>query len=202
MAVVEGFDTAPHEGTRPDRPARVADAGFGGRTERAATGRIATTVGEAGFAAEPPAHDGAPGPRRIASTGFAEAAAAHPPAPAMPRAAAAPAGFTETPAAGRPAAATPARAQARAYTPVEILYKPTPAYSDEARARGVEGEVSIEVTFTAGGQVRVVRVARGLGYGLDDMARHAAERIRFTPATRGGVPVDVHTTLTIVFRLT
>ena len=46
------------------------------------------------------------------------------------------------------------------------------------------------------------RVVRGLGHGLDEMARQAAERIRFRPATSKGTPVDFRATLTIVFRLT
>jgi TonB family protein len=91
---------------------------------------------------------------------------------------------------------------AQAGTPVEVLYKPTPAYTDEARALKVEGEVVLEVEFGATGQVRVVRVVRGLGHGLDDMAVRAAEQIRFTPALSGGQPVDFRAMVQIIFRLT
>ena len=83
-----------------------------------------------------------------------------------------------------------------------MIYKPAPAYTEEARARHVEGEVTLDVEFTASGKVRILRVVRGLGYGLDEMAQRAAEQIRFKPATSNGTPIDTRATLTIVFRLT
>ena len=86
--------------------------------------------------------------------------------------------------------------------PVEVLSKPTPAYTAEARALHLEGEVLLQVVFSAAGSVQVVRVVRGLGHGLDESAVRAAEQIRFKPATRAGVPVDFPTMLHIVFQLT
>ena len=86
-------------------------------------------------------------------------------------------------------------------TPVEIVFKPTPDYTDEAIALKIQGDVALEVEFAASGAVRVLRVVSGLGHGLDEAAAHAAERIRFKPATRAGNPVDVRTTVHIVFRL-
>ncbi len=85
--------------------------------------------------------------------------------------------------------------------PVSILDKPTPVYTREARELRLEGEVLLEVTFTAGGQVRVVRVLRGLGHGLDEAAVSAAQKIRFTPAQREKRTVDTNATLHIVFQL-
>jgi TonB family protein len=86
-------------------------------------------------------------------------------------------------------------------TPVSIQSKPLPSYTTEARELRVEGEVLLEVTFTAVGQVRVVRVVRGLGHGLDESAMRAAQGIRFVPAQRDGRPVDSTATLHIVFQL-
>jgi TonB family protein len=88
-----------------------------------------------------------------------------------------------------------------ARTAVEIISKPNPIYTDEARRRHVEGDVLLEVDFTADGQIRVRRVVRGLGYGLDDAAVHAAERIRFRPAQRDGRSLDVTAMLHITFQL-
>jgi len=88
-----------------------------------------------------------------------------------------------------------------ATTPVSIQTKPLPSYTAEARELRVEGEVLLEVTFTAAGQVRIVRVVRGLGHGLDESAVRAAQGIRFTPAQRDGRPVDSTATLHIVFQL-
>jgi TonB family protein len=88
-----------------------------------------------------------------------------------------------------------------AHSAVEIISKPNPIYTDEARRRHVEGDVLLEVDFTADGQIRVRRVVRGLGYGLDDAAVHAAERIRFKPAQRDGRSLDVTAMLHITFQL-
>lgn len=85
--------------------------------------------------------------------------------------------------------------------PVQILSKPTPSYTPEARAAHIEGEVLLEVVFSASGKVRVLRVVRGLGRGLDESAIRAAEQIRYKPAIRGGEPVDVTATLHIVFQM-
>jgi TonB family protein len=86
-------------------------------------------------------------------------------------------------------------------TPVEILYKPKPTYTEEGRRLKIEGEVRLEVIFTADGKVQVLRVLQGLGHGLDQAAVRAAEQIRFKPAQREGQAVDSAATLRIVFQL-
>ena len=85
--------------------------------------------------------------------------------------------------------------------PVRVLSKPTPVYTDEARRLKIEGEVVLEVEFCASGKVRVIRVVRSLGHGLDESAKVAAQQIQFSPATSEGRPVDYRTTIQIVFRL-
>ena len=85
--------------------------------------------------------------------------------------------------------------------PVEIVFKPTPEYTDEARSARIEGTVSLELEFTAVGDVRVLRVVRGLGHGLDEAAQRAALRIRFKPARSDSGPVDSRATVHIMFRL-
>jgi TonB family protein len=85
--------------------------------------------------------------------------------------------------------------------PVEIVFKPTPDYTDEARSARIEGTVSLELEFTAAGDVRVLRVVRGLGHGLDEAAQRAALRIRFKPAQSDAGPVDSRATVHITFRL-
>lgn len=93
--------------------------------------------------------------------------------------------------------------QAGASTPVEILYKPNPVYTEEARQLHLEGEVLLEVAFNANGQLHVNRVVRGLGHGLDEAAVNAANQIRFKPAMRDGAPYDstavVHVTFELAF---
>jgi len=88
-----------------------------------------------------------------------------------------------------------------ATTPVEIIFKPNPVYTEEARRLKLEGEVLLEVMFGANGQLHVNSVARGLGHGLDEAAVKAASQIRFKPALRSGVPVDSTAIVHVVFQL-
>jgi TonB family protein len=85
--------------------------------------------------------------------------------------------------------------------PVEILFKPNPTYTEDARRAHVQGEVLLSVVFRASGEISVVRVLSGLNHGLDEAAVHAAQQIRFKPAQRDGQPVDLPATLHIVFEL-
>ncbi len=85
--------------------------------------------------------------------------------------------------------------------PVEILFKPKPEYTDEARSKKIEGEVLLQVTFAASGEVKVERVVQGLGYGLDNTAQAAARQIRFRPAQQEGQPVDSSAIVHITFAL-
>ncbi len=84
---------------------------------------------------------------------------------------------------------------------MEILSKPKPVYTEEARGRRIEGEVLLRVLFAASGQVQVLATVRGLGYGLDENAVAAAEAIHFRPAERAGVAADSTAVVHIVFQL-
>jgi len=95
----------------------------------------------------------------------------------------------------RPVVATVAK------TDLEILSKPTPVYTPEARQLRVQGDVVLRVLFRASGQVVVQGVVRGLGHGLDEEARRVAQLIRFRPATVNGQPVDSTNNITISFQL-
>ena len=85
--------------------------------------------------------------------------------------------------------------------PAEILSKPTPVYTQEARNLKIEGEVLLEVVLEASGKLRVVRVVRGLGHGLDDNAVKAAEQIHFKPAVKDGQPTDSTVVVHIIFQM-
>jgi len=86
-------------------------------------------------------------------------------------------------------------------TPVEIISKPNPAYTEEARQLKLEGEVLLEVLFGANGQLHVNRVVRGLGHGLDEAAIAAANKIQFKPAARNGSPTDSTAIVHVIFQL-
>jgi TonB family protein len=84
---------------------------------------------------------------------------------------------------------------------VEIVSKPTPVYTEEARHLGIQGEVTLSVIFEASGAIKVLGVVKSLGHGLDQAAQQAAALIRFKPALRDGKPADFPATLRIEFRL-
>jgi TonB family protein len=88
-----------------------------------------------------------------------------------------------------------------ASTPVEITFKPNPVYTDEARSLKLEGEVLLEVSFSANGTLHVNRVVRGLGHGLDEAAVAAANKIRFKPSLHSGQPVDSTAIVHVTFQL-
>jgi TonB family protein len=112
------------------------------------------------------------------------------------------AGFGDADVAAPPTVQSRPAAQAVAkIVPAEILSKPVPTYTDEARAKRIEGEVLLEVVFEASGKLRVTKIVRGLGHGLDDAAVHAAEQIRFKPALKDGQPSDSTAVVHIIFQL-
>ncbi len=110
-------------------------------------------------------------------------------------------GFTDEVSASSVQRTHPAETLVPTIVPAEILSKPTPMYTDEARARRIQGEVLLEVVFEASGRIRVVRVVHGLGHGLDDAAVHAAEQIQFKPALKDGQPSDSRAVVHIIFQL-
>jgi len=195
-----GFD-AP-QAAAPDLKLQAAQTGlFGGGSAQARPGTDRRgSVATSGFEGGQVRQATTPAGGQVVSSGFGTGAPAAP--AARPAGAVQPAGFGDTAATPPSTPASSASKLPVPPTPVEVLSKPTPTYTDEARAARIEGDVILEVVFAANRKVKVIRVVRGLGHGLDDMARAAAEKLTFTPATQAGEPVDVRATVTIVFRLT
>jgi len=100
-----------------------------------------------------------------------------------------------------PAKAQTVVAKVSPIAPVAIQSKPTPVYTEEARRLRVEGDVVVQVVFSATGEIRIVGVVKGLGHGLDEAAVAATRQIRFTPARRDGQFVDYPATIHVVFAL-
>lgn len=123
---------------------------------------------------------GLDGPRAVQLSGFQSAEVA----PAVPAKTAAKAADVPPPTEG-----------------VALLSKPNPAYTEEARRLGIEGEVQLDVVFLATGQIKVNGVTKGLGHGLDEAAVRAAQQIRFRPAVQEGHAVDFPATVHILFQL-
>ncbi|MCC7007241.1 MAG: energy transducer TonB [Acidobacteria bacterium] len=85
--------------------------------------------------------------------------------------------------------------------PPAVLREVRPTYSDEARRRGLEGNVGLQVVVLRDGSVGNVRVVKSLGAGLDQKAIDAVRQWRFRPASRKGVPVDVTVDVAVEFKL-
>jgi TonB family protein len=85
--------------------------------------------------------------------------------------------------------------------PIVEQYRTPPLYSDEARHRGIEGSVTVEVRVGTDGTVKRLHVVKGLGYGLDQNAMLAVRDWRFVPARRNGVPLEATTRIDVEFNL-
>ncbi len=101
----------------------------------------------------------------------------------------------------QPEKTTKQAAQAAAVQPIEILEKPRPEYTPEARALKLEGQVVVAVIFKANGEIVVQNVVQGLGHGLDEMAVKAAQHIKYKAAISNGQPVDFPARVRIEFQL-
>ncbi len=81
------------------------------------------------------------------------------------------------------------------------IYKPEPAYSEEARKAKYQGTVVLWIVVDAQGNVRDERVVKPLGLGLDEKAIEAVKTWKFKPALRNGTPVPVRVMVEVTFRL-
>jgi periplasmic protein TonB len=83
----------------------------------------------------------------------------------------------------------------------ELVREVKPDYTEDARRRGLAGDVVLEIVVRSDGRVGPVRVLQGLGGGLDQRAVDAVRQWRFSPARRLGTPVDVVVEVAVEFRL-
>jgi TonB family protein len=86
-------------------------------------------------------------------------------------------------------------------TPPSLLKEVKPDYTEDARRRGLSGDVELEIVVRRDGSVGEVRLLRGLGAGLDQRAIDAVRQWRFSPALRQGTPVDVVVEVAVEFKL-
>jgi len=85
--------------------------------------------------------------------------------------------------------------------PPRLLHEVKAQYTEDARRRGIAGDVVLEVVVRRDGSVGDAHVLHGLGYGLDERAISAVRQWRFAPAQRKGVPVDVLVEVAVEFTL-
>ncbi len=76
-------------------------------------------------------------------------------------------------------------------------------YPAEARERKIEGTVYVNFVIDSSGDVRQPEISDGVHYLLDDEAlRFVSTMPTWTPATRGGIPVDSNFIMPITFSIT
>jgi TonB family protein len=120
--------------------------------------------------------------------------------------------FVPAAAAPKPAAKPPAVRQRtrignagtipnNAVIPPKVLESKPPTYTPEAVRNRIEGIVTLESAVNAEGKVAILRVVKGLGFGLDEKARRAVLEWKFSPATRNGVPVEAITQIDVEFTI-
>lgn len=83
----------------------------------------------------------------------------------------------------------------------EIIFQTKPVYTEIARRSRVTGTVIVEAIIDEHGDVKDVRVLKGLPMGLSEAAVEAIKAWKFKPATREGVPVAVYYVLTVNFQV-
>jgi TonB family protein len=177
---IGAFDGQPSLGGAPaSKEKAVSASGFGDSAgASAATLRGTTAPAGAGFDTVSADSSRPPARPQVSGTQFEQAAVKPPP--------------------DRTGRGSAARGE---ITNLEILEKPRPKYTDEARRLHIEGEVLIQALFEASGRIRVLKILRALGHGLDENAVTAANAIHFRPAMQNGQATDIVAVVRIQFQL-
>lgn len=76
-----------------------------------------------------------------------------------------------------------------------------PQYTEDARARRVQGSVELAAVVLSDGTVGELRVTKSLDTDLDQQAIKAAKQWTFKPGTKDGKPVDVEVNIELTFTL-
>ena len=85
--------------------------------------------------------------------------------------------------------------------PPSILSQVDPEFSEEARKAKFSGNVVVDLIVDEQGNPSHVRVARGVGMGLDEKAVEAVRQYKFKPATKDGKPVKVELSIDVNFQI-
>lgn len=84
---------------------------------------------------------------------------------------------------------------------VIVLHRAPARYTNAARDAKVKGEIVLSIEFRADGTIRVLKIVRGLGFGLDEKAVAAVQKIIFLPEIKDGTFVNRSSGLTFTFDL-
>jgi TonB family protein len=82
-----------------------------------------------------------------------------------------------------------------------LVAKFEPEYSEEARRARVQGTVLLRIEVDTDGHARNIMVSRSLGLGLDEQAKEAVQRWKFTAGKVNGKPTVMVAYVEVNFRL-
>jgi periplasmic protein TonB len=82
-----------------------------------------------------------------------------------------------------------------------LIHEVDPQFSEEARKAKFSGNVLVSLIVDEQGNPSHVRVARGVGMGLDEKALEAVREYRFKPAMQNGKPVKVEMNVEVNFQI-
>ncbi len=89
-----------------------------------------------------------------------------------------------------------------ATSPVDLTPNIRPQYTQEARANGVTGTMTLELIISETGEVlRVRSVGKKLGFGLEEAAIETYRKKRFSPSILEGKPITVKVLVPVRFTL-
>ena len=83
----------------------------------------------------------------------------------------------------------------------KLTYAPRPDYPEAARAKGIEGEVVLEVVISLEGVPLSFELLKSPDPALGDAALKAVRQWRYKPTLLNGQPVEVLTDITVRFEL-
>lgn len=83
----------------------------------------------------------------------------------------------------------------------KLIYQVDPEFSEEARKAKFSGNVEVYLIVDEQGNPTHIRIARGVGMGLDEKAIDAVRQYKFKPATQNGKPVKVDIYVDVNFQI-
>ena len=84
---------------------------------------------------------------------------------------------------------------------VVLLHGAPARFTNAAREAKAQGEIILSIEFRADGTIKVLKIIRGLGFGLDEKAVEAVQKIIFLPEIKDGTFVNMSSGLTFTFNL-
>jgi TonB family protein len=82
-----------------------------------------------------------------------------------------------------------------------LVHEVRPQYTEDAKARRVQGSVEVSAVVLSDGTVGEVKVTKSLDADLDQQAINATKQWTFRPGTKDGKPVDVEVNIELTFTL-